>query len=1080
MGIDTFVAYRSVRNAWQRTWVAAAAAIVACGYPLGALAQSCPASDPNQNYNCPIGPIYALPGWGNVPWSQPQNYQTIVAGDLDGDGRDELIGRDARGLHVWSFDSVLGVWQPWVATDKSGILVLPLSDASQWNLPQYYSTIKLITFAGIPGKVLAARSNNGLVLYQLTRGSVPGVDLPAGQWTQLTNSGPFADNDCFSNQQCWNDSPYYQTIRFGDIDGQPGDEVIGWGGDGIVAFKWNGSSWASITGLPAAGDAAQVSKSLYLTLQFADVDGRPGQELLQWAPQGITPLKYFDNVPGGVWGQLPTLPQFGAKCVDNNTDPNGDPSCWSTLQTATFGLGGAVVMERLLGCSADGGGMAGSRFNQATQTWQTIFVGGPFDDCAGFAQPQYYQTIQLAHITGNATPELIGRGPGGVLVYQWNGASWIPLSTNVPALADATWASDPSYWQSIHTANVDGSGRAALIARGQTGVRTWLWQNGALARPQPYGGFPPFVGAQATAYTQLNQFLALGQGTIRDTYTNPAVDNTSSALRGYVSQIINAGGGCKNEISANPPQYQTCPPLVGATNPAYTTMVNQVIKELWWAASVIDYFTTIQTMQLALFSAQGNEFPSIADNLQLAEAQNLTGNADYLSLFSSISSLVSVVVGTGVPALGNAIAISSDAVNVETSALAFFSEPPKTVFQHNYAQIQGQIASLQQSGQTNNLAQKHYVLSDYAMLSSIGQLTASQVWTVDEAGYLSANRLAFTTWVYQVFLPLLWAQYQVTGCGQNNSNTLACYPPPNGPNMAIYTNGSGPGGSYVNFTGLLPQASPICVNQCNSPPNGAPQCTNTCNFPAASATTVNILTTPVSPQCTYNPQAGTAWVYANPNANPPVAGCTLGAAPAIFGNQAGWNLPVVPINLQDDTLAIDPRSRATDIGGAMSRLRLLGFARGIDPQIDLRTVTLTVRRLLYETGFGGELVNDLAGNDFVPTALLPSIRGRGTKMTFETAAGVSPHITVDVPFGHPNDEFLFYIDADAALIAEPWLCLDTPARTRLHLSLEIAGGGLPAPRVLSQVEDWECVFDRAGRVTELRATGNGVLTFTRQ
>ena len=128
----------------------------------------------------------------------------------------------------------------------------------------------------------------------------------------------------------------------------------------------------------------------------------------------------------------------------------------------------------------------------------------------------------------------------------------------------------------------------------------------------------------------------------------------------------------------------------------------------------------------------------------------------------------------------------------------------------------------------------------------------------------------------------------------------------------------------------------------------------------------------------------------------------------------------------------------------MSRLRLRGFTRGIDPRIDLRTVTLTVRRLLYEAGFGGELVNDLAGNDFVPVALLPSIRARGTKMTFETAAGVSPHITVDVPFGHPNNELLFYLDADIALIAEPWLCLGTPARTKLHLRLEIAGGGLPS------------------------------------
>jgi hypothetical protein len=1076
--MDELIAYRSMRNAWQRVWVAGSAAIVACACSLGALAQGCPASDPDQNYNCPIGPVYALPDWGNVPWSLPEYSQTLVAGDLDGDGRDELVGRDARGIHVWSFDTARGVWRPWLATDGSGLLVLPLSDAAQWNLPQYYSVIRLISVAGEAGKVLVGRGSAGVLLYKLTHGSVPGVDLPAGKWTQLTTGGPFADADCFSNQKCWNAAPYYQTIRFGDIDGAPGDEVIGWGGDGIVAFKWNGSSWAGITGLPAAGDAGGTGRSDYLSLRFGDIDGEPGQELLQWTSGGVTALKYVPGQAGGTWAELQALPAFGSlgpPCTENNT--SGNPSCWSTLQTASLGSGGDVVVLRLLGCSANGGGMAGARYNHATQIWQTLFVGGPFDDCAGFTQPQYYETIQFARITGSTLPELIGRGPGGVLVYQWNGANWTPLSTNVPALADPTWASDPSYWQSIRTANVDGSGRAALVARGQTGVRTWLWQNGALARPLPYGGFPPFTGAEGTAYNLLNQFLALGQGTIRDTYTNPAVDNTSSALRGYVSQIVNARGACKNEMSANPPQYQTCDPLVGATNPAYTTMVNQVIKELWWAASVVDHFTTIQTMQNALFSAQGNEFPSIAENLQLAQAQNLKGTADYLSLFSSISSLAGNVVGIGVPALGNAIQVAAHAVNVEVSALAFFSEPPNTVFQHTYAEIQGQIASLQQSGQTNNLAQKHYVLSDYALLSSIGQLTASQVWTVDEAGYLSANRLAFTTWVYQVFLPLLWARYEVTGCGQNNDNTLACYPPPDGANMAYYQTITGPSNNYVDFTGLLPIAVPICVESCNS--YNPPQCTNTCNFPAASATTVNVLFTPVSQQCTYNPQAGTAWVYANPNANPPVAGCTVGAAPAIFGNQSGWSLPVVPINLQDDTLAfaIDKSSRATDIGGA-ARLRISGLTRRIDPRINLRTTTLTLRRLLSEPYFGGELVDDLAGTDFAPLPLLPTFKSRASKATFETPADVSPRVTVDLHFRPNQSELRFDIDVDSALIGEPLLCLGTPATTKLELGFQIAGGGLGAPQVLSQVQDWECVFDHAGRVTELRATGNGVRGFT--
>jgi hypothetical protein len=32
-------------------------------------------------------------------------------------------------------------------------------------------------------------------------------------------------------------------------------------------------------------------------------------------------------------------------------------------------------------------------------------------------------------------------------------------------------------------------------------------------------------------------------------------------------------------------------------------MVNPIIKELWWAASVVDRFSTIQTMQNQLFTA---------------------------------------------------------------------------------------------------------------------------------------------------------------------------------------------------------------------------------------------------------------------------------------------------------------------------------------------------------------------------------------------------------------------------------------------------------------------------------------------
>jgi hypothetical protein len=377
--------------------------------------------------------------------------------------------------------------------------------------------------------------------------------------------------------------------------------VTGWGGDGGVAFKWNGSAWVSLTGFLQGIDAASFDPAIALSRQFADVDGEPGQELLNWEAEGIRVHKFVPGPNGGAWTELALLDAFGAPPCSPNGKPN--PSCWSTLQTAPWGSGGAAVLMRFAACNNSGGGMAGARYNPTSRAWEMLFTGGPFDDCSGFTQPQYYQTIQFARLTGNALPEMIARGPGGILTFQWNGTSWAPLSTNAPALADSTWALDPSYWQTIGTANADGSGRAALVARGQAGMRTWLWQGATFARPLPYGGYPPFTGAEATAFAALNQFLGLARGTIRDTYADPGVDNTSSTLRGYVSQIVNARSACRNELAGNPPQYQTCDPLSGTTNPAYTTRVNPIIKELWWAASVVDRFSTNQTMQNQLFTA---------------------------------------------------------------------------------------------------------------------------------------------------------------------------------------------------------------------------------------------------------------------------------------------------------------------------------------------------------------------------------------------------------------------------------------------------------------------------------------------
>ena len=136
-------------------------------------------------------------------------------------------------------------------------------------------------------------------------------------------------------------------------------------------------------------------------------------------------------------------------------------------------------------------------------------------------------------------------------------------------------------------------------------------------------------------------------------------------------------------------------------------MVNQVIKELWWAAATIDHFTTIQTMQNGLFAVEGTEFPALVENLQFPQASGSSGVADFLNLFAGIASLIGDI--TGLPEIG----IAADMMGGLNSSLPFFQNPQNTTFTQTYEQIQGQIASLQQASQASNPAQKHHVLSDY-------------------------------------------------------------------------------------------------------------------------------------------------------------------------------------------------------------------------------------------------------------------------------------------------------------------------------------------------------------------------------
>jgi len=151
-----------------------------------------------------------------------------------------------------------------------------------------------------------------------------------------------------------------------------------------------------------------------------------------------------------------------------------------TLQTADIDDDGR---EELLGRGASG--MEVYEFNGTL--WLPMGSAGPFPDQQGWYEPQYYATIQTANLDGVGPDELLGRGAAGIVVYRFANGHWTPVAANGPLTDQHGWT-EPQYYLTIQTADLDGDGREELLARGAFGMAVFRfvnsqWTSAALTGP---------------------------------------------------------------------------------------------------------------------------------------------------------------------------------------------------------------------------------------------------------------------------------------------------------------------------------------------------------------------------------------------------------------------------------------------------------------------------------------------------------------------------------------------------------------------------------------------------------------------
>ena len=392
-------------------------------------------------------PGFSLPPWSDGLWSDPSDYATIQTGDIDGDGDEEIIGRYALGVSAYDFEERFGQWMPLYVggdpalTDASGYDAAPyyvpiqtadidgdgadellerdasgieafryepsdaswkllpgriaVSDASGWNQEGYYPTMQTADVNGDGDAEFFARSASGILVWE----------YQDGQWRDLP-PGPV-----WGDPGGWGRPQYKDTIQAADINGDGSAEILARGADGMNAYCFTGTVWHQLQTNTDLGDGEGWGDdpSRYTTIQTADVNGDGDEELAGRSSDGLHVWSFHGPACGqgqGTWTAL-------------NGDPGfGDASGWNAgyYKTIQFGDVNGDGTEEVLARSA--GGMIAKDYGPAQ--WTSLPRLADFEDDHDWGQDRYALTIQTADIGGGKAVELLGRGLTGVQTYAFD------------------------------------------------------------------------------------------------------------------------------------------------------------------------------------------------------------------------------------------------------------------------------------------------------------------------------------------------------------------------------------------------------------------------------------------------------------------------------------------------------------------------------------------------------------------------------------------------------------------------------------------------------------------------------------
>lgn len=690
-----------------------------------------------------------LPFWSDgAGWNQPQYYETMQMADIDGDGREELIIRGPNGILVQHFEHGAdhGQWVP--LTDYE----FDWSDKNGWNQPQYYKTIQCADIDGDKRAEILARGPNGIVGYKYN------------PTTQSLDPISSTGSDAMSDAGGWDHPEYYETIHFGDVDGDGCEELICRGYADILIWKYGNNQWTAITRGPKWADDPGGSSDgtqwnlpqYYTTIQCADVDGDGVAEVIGRSKYGIRVGKY--NARTGVWTETQ-----GPTSWTDNGGYNQRPY-YGTLRHADIdGDGQEELMMR------DSDSLDIWKLNKQTGNWYSYAYSPRLPDSASWDAPMFNDTLRLADIDGDGRAELVARYSDGIHAWKFSngafqemtaGPRWSNDGTdgkgNIQPDSNDTHWEQVEYYSTIRLGDIDHDGAMELIARDKYSIQTWKYDKTSGTWNRTSATFPDFT---STAVSQ----------SVQNAYIH-----INLALRGF-----NAAGDFRTayyDLTAPLQTFysnlQSMSQTPNGVTPADWIMVrNQILRELSDAINVRAWYGMLGQVITNTF---------LSDSLSLAtvgnQHLNISANSTAKTVLSVLITLTTVA--KTISALGGPAAKTFTAAG---GILGFiFSEASShltnggNAYQEAYNQLPGKLNAAFQASLTANASQQEKTLKDYGLLSAVGTLVNSGDWSVsptESTEMVNAGQRSYETSLYKMLTPIVW---RIAG---TVSNVPAAYKP---------------------------------------------------------------------------------------------------------------------------------------------------------------------------------------------------------------------------------------------------------------------------------------------------------------